>query len=338
MLREIGSDELVGQVEIRSDDPTMLVARDVLWVPDRPGHGWGVFDRDGEPLPASLDYNLPWNEPMWPKPDCPVRWSEVTDHAPDRDYIYLGFVHIHFGHFLVDSLSRLWPLVEGGLQGRKILFHGWGDPAFWRAEMPWVAELFDGLGLEPDDFEKFDRPVRIRRLELPGRSFQGQTFAHQAHKRLCREIGAGILGEVDAAAGPPVYLSKTRLRSGVRRVTNEHQLEAFLRARGVEIAYPELLSVREQIGWFAGGRTVVGTTTSCFHLSLFAPPEGRIIALEPWGKVNSNHRMFDKLNGNRAVYLEPLGTRQLPPPPPEWMVLQAFRDPVAIGRELLHWL
>ena len=339
VLRELTFEERFGDVEVRAEDPGMEVAEDVLFVPDRPGGRWGVFDANDQPVRASLDFNLPWSEPMWAPPVTPVRWAEVTETLPDGDYVYFGFVHFHFGHFLVDSLSRSWPLLEGGLGGGKILFHGLGHPEIWWNEVPWLSEMLSGLGLQPTDFLHLREPVKVKRLHLPGRSWQGQTFAHQAHQRVARKIGATLLEGANVPdGGSPAYLSKTRMTGGVRRVVNERQLEAFLRPRGVEILYPETLSLREQIALFASGRTVTGTTTSAFHLSLFAPPRGRIVVIEPTEAVNSNHLIIDRLNGNTTSYQHPLGSRRLTENPPEWMNQDVLRDPVAVGRELLHLL
>lgn len=236
VLREMTAEDRVGEMEIRPEDPAMHVAEEVCFVPDGPGGRWGVFDAEGQPIAESLDYNGSWSEPMWPRPVCPVRPAEVTAALPDDEYLYLGFIHLHFGHFLIDSLSRAWPLIEAGARRPKLLYHGWEDPDYWWREVPWLAELLTGLGLAKRDLIRPAEPVRIKRLLVPGRSFQGQFFAHQSHQRVCRKIGAAMLEGVDVArGGGPIYLSKTRLKGGVRKVDNEHQLEGFLRPRGVEI-------------------------------------------------------------------------------------------------------
>lgn len=339
VLRQLSSEDRFGEVEIRAEDPGLHVAEDVLFAPDAPGGRWGMFDPHGEPLTASLDHVFPWSQLMYSKPVSPVAWSEVQSSLPDSEYLYIGFVHGHFGHVLIDSLSRLWPVLDGGLNGRKLLHHGLGNWETWANERPWLTDILSGLGLGPSDFVRVVEPVRVRRVVIPGRSWQGQTFAHAAHGRLCRHIGAALLADTPVASGPPVYLSKTKLAGGgVRRVVNEGQLESFLRARGVEVLYPETLSLREQLALFAADRTVAGTTTSAFHLSLFAPPAGRVVGVESTTELNSNHLMVDRLNGNDAVYLHPLGSRRVSEHTDGWMAQDAFRDPVAVGRELLHWL
>ena len=336
VLRELTPDERFGEMEIRPDNPVMHEFEDVCFVTDRPNGEWGVFSADGQAIPSSVDFNAPWCAPVWPPAVNVLRHADIP-FLPDADYLYFGYIHGHFGHFLLDSLSRAWPYLEGGLQGRKLFFHGWGHPGHWWTEHPWLADIMAALGIAKTDLVNPTEPVRVKRLQIPGRSFQGQTFALQIHQRVCRTIGAAILETVDAdRASAPIYLSKTRLKGGVRRVVNEHQLESFLRQRGVEIRYPETMSFAEQVAMFASGRTVTGTTTSGFHVSLFAPPAGRNVVIETGEVINSNHLIVDRLNGNRTSYQHAIGSRALPGRPEFWMVHEAFRDPVAIGRELLH--
>lgn len=338
VLRELTLENRFGEVEIRPDLPGLEMVEDACFVPDRPSDGWGVFNRDGEPVEASLDYNLPWNEPMWPRPVNPVRRADVSATLPDGEYIYVGFVHPHFGHFVIDSLSRMWPLIEHRPPGVKLLLHGWGGPAMWWAKEPWLVELLRGAGVSRDDILEVSEPVRVPRLWVPHRSFQGQTFAHQVHAKVCRSIGEQLIaGQKIGREDRPAYLSKTRLARGIRRVTNEHQLESFLRGRGVEVFYPETMSTLDKLALFHSGRPLAGMTSSAFHTSLFAPPAGRMVMIDPAEVVNSNFLLCDRLNGNQASYFYAIGASRRPKTN-DWLIEDTFRDPIAIGRELLHLL
>lgn len=338
VLRELAPEEVFGAVEVRAEDPVMHLAEDVLFVPTWYRDDDRVFDSSGQPVEAALDFAFPWCEPMHPPRTSSVAWSEVERTLPDADYLYLGYFHFHFGHFVTDSLSRIWPLLDRGVAGRKLLYHGAGAWESWQREFPWLPEMLTALGVRESDLLHLTEPVRIRRLQIPGRSWQSQTFAHQVHQRVCRRLGEHILKGVKPRGGPPVYLSKTRLTGGVRRVTNEAKLEAFLRPRGVDVLYPEAMPTRDKIALFANGRTVTGTTSSAFNLSLFAPPAGRIIALEPMAQVNSTHPIVDKLNGNTSTYLHAVGSRRTASNTDGWMSQDTFLDPVAVGRELLQWI
>lgn len=336
VLNLLTQETLWGGAEIRDADPPITVLEDVFHVPDRPGGDWGLFHRDGSPVRSALDYLGPENAPMRPEPVSPVGYDEVATALPPGDYLYGGGIYPHFGHFIVDTLPRLWPLARERRPGQKVLFDGPGGPDEWWSR-PWVADMLSGLGLHRDDLVECREPVRIERLVMPQRSLQGQAFGHPAFQRMTRLIGTSLLDAAPPAAGGPVYLSKTRLTGGVQRVVNELQLERFLAVRGVEIVYPEALSFREQLSLFASSRTITGITTSAMHVGVFAPP-ARVRALHPSDLLNSNFLILDRLNGADAAYFHPRGSREVSRNANGFMVEHVFMDPIAIGRALLELL
>jgi capsular polysaccharide biosynthesis protein len=169
---------------------------------------------------------------------------------------------------------------------------------------PFASAIASALGLTPNDFVFFDRPVRIRKLIVPRPSFQQQAFAHRVYGELCRRAGRALLGDAPVRPDPrPVWLSKTRLSAGVRRWNNEGEVEGVLEKFGVEIAYPEQMTFQEQVRLFASRSVICGTAGSAFHTSIFAPNRGRRVLIHPAPVINSNFRLFDALSGDEAVHV-----------------------------------
>lgn len=158
VLKPLTIEDRFGEVEIRTDPLELHTAEDVVFVPDRPGNQWGLFDPDDQPLEASLDYVFSWNQPMRARPISPVRYADVETTLPDADYIYVGYVHTHFGHFLTDTLSRFWPLLQDRWSEARLLFHGWGTPSEWWAERPWMVDIFSALGVGRGAMGRTRRP------------------------------------------------------------------------------------------------------------------------------------------------------------------------------------
>lgn len=336
VLQPLTEETQWGRSEIIGGELAIRIVEQVWLVPDRPGGHWGVFHPDGTLVEETLDRVGPDGTPMRPEPVFPLDPTADAPWLPAGDYLYGGFVYGHFGHFIIDSLPRLWPVARELRPGQKILMEGAGGPDSWWS-YPWMADIFRSLGLRKTDFVDCREPVRIERLAVPQRTLQGQAWGHPAYAQMTRRIGAALLGDLEPPGGRPIYLSKTRLTGGVQRVVNEKQLESYLRPRGVEIVYPETLSLRDQLALFASGRTVSGITTSAMHLSAFAPP-ARLRALNPSPHVNGNFLLLDKLNAVDAAYFQPVGAREVARNSNGFMVEHAFVDPVAAGRELLAML
>ena len=256
----------------------------------------------------------------------------------DRDigcYVYGGVISLHYGHFIVNSLSRLWHHSRQFDAGLRVLFHGPGNPDVW-FERPFLKEMFAAIGIGRENVFAFDRPTNISLLEVPHPSFQEQHFICKAFTALCHRIGRHFIAGMEISHNDrPVYLSKTAMTSGVGRVVNEIVIENILRSEGVEILYPEEMRLSDQIRVFAERSTVIGITGSSLHTSGFIPPHSRIVALSPTDRPNSNFALMDKANGTRSEYYYAHGTRVVEDGQDRFLTNLELRNPEAIAHDLL---
>lgn len=291
--------------------PALERRRNLLYLPWGPEQRWGVFDEDGLALAAAWEHG-PLGSPIPPahtafRLDQPLAVEAAlarTAEVVREPLIYGGRVHTHFGHFLMETLPRWW----SARGRRRILVHGAADLEAWWVT-PWVAELLGALRLSAADFVRFDRPTLCRDLHVPAPSLRAQAYAHRVFGRLCRDMGDRLLaGRRLQPGGPPVYLSKSRLPTGVNGLIDEAVLEARLAAGGVEIVHPELMTTADKAALFATRPAVLGVAGSGFHLGLFAPPMARQLRLTLGPMVNSGHKLADALSGCDAVDLHQPGT------------------------------
>lgn len=323
-----------GKVELRDTLPDTVTHTDVVYVPYNRGSAWGIFGQDGVAVDGSVDLHGPNANTHGQL----LRWDGVAEEAPETEYIYAGVFNPHYGHFLINSLSRLWPLAAEERPAARLLFHGGASPADWFT-LPFVRDIFGALGLNPGDIAVFSRPARIGTLVVPCTSFQEQHFIHRVYAALGHRIGARLLqGWTPRVGLPPVYLSKTGLTAGVGRVINEAVLEERLQGAGVEIVRPETLSFPEQVALFAERPAVLGTSGSGFHSSIFVPPQAKLLLLNPSPGPNSNLLLIDAANGNIAEYLYASGTKVVQRAGDSFLTSFCFPDPIEIADALLQYL
>ncbi|WP_407528138.1 glycosyltransferase family 61 protein [Methylobacterium oryzisoli] len=251
--------------------------------------------------------------------------------ASDATHLFVDPIAPHYGHFVTDTLARLWPLATWEGPRPKLL-----SLAPWPAAGGEAAAAILGrLGLTPADLVVADRPLRIPHLVVPDPAFRERSLVHRAFGELCRAIGQGLWreDEVDAVARP-VYLSKSRLAAGISRIANEEAIVAELDRLGVEIVFPETLPFGEQVRLFSTRRVVMGSTGSAFHTAAFAAPGRRILGLNWMRRVHANFALLDGIGGHSARYYFPLGTR--------YAQAEAFhfgwtvRDPRGVAAELVE--
>lgn len=298
---------LWGKAEIRDELPRIEVFEDVVYLPYKHRGAWGLFDADRKVIEPSVDRCRDGETPNQ-KTEWPAEIGAVDDTAPADEYLYLGCMNLHYGHFIINTLARYWSLPVDRPPGLPLLCHGPGRTADWRRFKP-VARVLSNLGLQVEELSTFDRPMRIRRVVVPHTSLREQAYAHRIFGKLCRRIGSPLLADhVPQIDARPIYLSKLKMKSGVGRFLQEDVFTDTFAKAGFDIVFPEELTFKEQLRLFASRPVVAGTMTSAFHTSIFSRPGCRIVGLSPIPQVNSNFALIDKLNGNKASYFYAPGT------------------------------
>lgn len=259
---------------------------------------WGLFDTGRKAVVGALHFSGPEPE-MGPF----LALDDVRDaaRAPAGTYLYVGFLHPHYGHFLLSTVSRLW--MSEVRQGRlRILYHATVDISErWSG---FTEQLLAPLGLRVQDFVRFDEPTIVPNLIVPCPSFVEANLAHRTYAALCRAIADEVSrGKAKTDFGSaPIYLSKHLLTSGVRRVKNEIEVTDRLSSYGVQIVSSELLSFEDRIALWRSSAPVIGFVQSAFHSSIHAEGK-RVVIVSDSLSINSSYCLVDRLTGADATYL-----------------------------------
>ena len=322
-----------GGSEVLSKRPSLETFHDVYYTPFVNEGAWGIFDRNARTIEACVDRAYVEGVTLRQHPVSSTSYGEIVDRF-DRECIYVGRVNSHFGHFLVETLPRYWTLTRRRWFRPKLLIHS-DDFGNGFSTLPFAAQAFKALGLRSEDFISFDRPTKLKRLIVPHASFRQQAWAHPVYGDLCRHIGRRLRGDDACARDPrPVWLSKARVVQGVTRWANEAELETALAKLGVDIVYPEQMSLKEQVRLYARRTTVMGTTGSALHVSVFAPPPKTMIGLSWEDAVNSNYKLFDAMSGGRTrFYYDPEIVKR--DDDPGFLTTARLPDPTRTARELV---
>ncbi|MFC3613379.1 glycosyltransferase family 61 protein [Lutimaribacter marinistellae] len=191
---------------------------------------------------------------------------EMPETEPDvlkGRWLWGGVLWAHFGHFLVESTSRLWALdrIEGDIDG--VLFI---------PKRPRVGDAVRGFQRDYLDLmqaglpiEVATNPVRVEQLIVPGQGFGlgAITRGTPAFRSAIRNrFGRGI--EPDGASR--LYISRSALGLGKGGLLGEERLEDHLRAEGYEIFHPEKYTLATQIARYKAARQVVAADGSALHL------------------------------------------------------------------------
>lgn len=233
----------------------------------------GVLAADGTPCLHAVTWR--GTRPMLSPPALP----EGPFARLSGRHLYAGQLWAHFGHFLCESLPRLWALAHaGGLDGIVFLpkrphqVTGRAEPLLaWQREM---FELLD-LGLP---VRILDRPTVIEELVVPGQGFGiGPMFAGTS---LFRSFVRDRFARGVVPDGPErLYLSRAGLGGAEGGILAETRIEASLAQAGYTVFHPQRHSIAAQVAAYRAARAVVGPDGSAFHLLAFADPTPKDVAV-----------------------------------------------------------
>lgn len=102
-----------------------------------------------------------------------------------------------------------------------------------------------------------------------------------------------------------IYVSRKHI-STQRKIINDHELERVLREYNFVTAFPEKMSVKEQVNLFSNAKILIGDGSGLLN-HIFSPPGCRIISLLPKeGLANQYNRGFEiaKSIGQEILTLE----------------------------------
>jgi capsular polysaccharide biosynthesis protein len=202
----------------------------------------GVFSSDGRFMEDSLLHR-----------GKPGHLRQSAEHLPGT-YIYGGCLFDHFGHFIWESLSRLYTLRE--YREYPVLFitpdGGYG-------------KFIKLLGVD-NEIRLINAQTSVEKLlySPPGSSLEPLYITDEQISALKYYH----FNTNDKNLNRKIWLSRSRLLFGT--VFNEPAIEKILAKIGYAIIYPETLSLPEQVKLISTADIVAGFDGSQFYSLLFA--------------------------------------------------------------------
>ena len=326
--------ELYGSTTLIERDPMLATYEDVLCVPyGVEGASPGLYDRGRKLITAAATFRAtpdPVPAEAYTTPLDAARF----DHAPEGDYVFLGILTGHYGHFIMSGMARLWALRFAPDPRRRYVVLNAG-PVEAVLDPPFLRDILGQLGLGPDNVVCLDAPTRFWRVVVPSPAIEEHNFSHRVFAGLCNRIGALLTASLPRQADDtPLFLSKARLSAGVSNLVNEGEFCEQLERGGVRVVTPERLGFAKQVRLFRDAPLVTGFAGSAMHTAVFAP--GSVTLQLALNAVQlSNQALLDRANGGLSLVVHPEGDVIVEAPQPGFQNSFRLRDPARTADEFL---
>jgi capsular polysaccharide biosynthesis protein len=267
----------------------------------------GLWDMEGRRIDEAATRMLSDDAPALRKANLHKRLPglvSLPDHfdVVDETVLFGGYLMKHYGHFIIESMSRLW--ARNLFPALPILFT---SPRKWRQPPAYGTDVLTALGLE-ERILVVDEPTIFRDVVCPATALEYRWKAFSIADEPHTEVAKALDGSSRRRWRRPAYLTRSGLSDELRKSEAEPELESELASRGFHIVRPEELSLAEQISLFESAPLIVGMLGSALHTALFSRSPGTLAVLN-WGRGFEHYLLVDGVKQHTAYYLKSMQRR-----------------------------
>lgn len=194
----------------------------------------------------------------------------------NESVIFGGVLMGHFGHFLIESLTRLWYLIENPNDLRKIVFLLF-DP--WGWEKKFIEECFELLNIPSHRILIITDALQFENVFIPEESAHlWESFNEKYNLIYEKLIENAKLKYPHLKTFDKIYLTHSNWKKAAS-LANENVFEDFFKSLNFRILSPETFNFAEQIVYLNSAKEVVTTMGSVAHLGLFCQKETFFVVL-----------------------------------------------------------
>ncbi|MBR2923189.1 MAG: glycosyltransferase family 61 protein [Alphaproteobacteria bacterium] len=198
-------------------------------------------------------------------------FSQTEAEYIDEEVLYAGVLINHFGHFLVEGLSRIWYWCEHADKNLHVAFlMPKNQPLF-----PQFWEFMDLIGIDKEKVHIIKKITKFKKVYIP---YQSHILATSYNEKFTIPYKY-ISSKIPAKKKEKYYISRSKFKGGTLCL-GEYLFENLYKQNGYKIIHPEKLSLKEQISVMKNASELAGISGTGMHMVLFADDNIDITILE----------------------------------------------------------
>jgi hypothetical protein len=226
--------------------------------------------------------------------------APIANESIEEPHLYLGVLFSHFGHCLIESLARVWPLLTGTVPKNTplaLIEHPNKDTKMLKS---WL----EVLGFPNQRITLVKDVTLFTELIIPEPGIIIRKLGFTGHLQSLQKAFLATVDEdkKNKSCSGTVYLSRKKLTSDKRIIIGEQYIEDYLSSAGVDILYPETFSLKEQIITLRKYETIIGYVGSAFHNLFFCEQGVNAVYLCANPPIKTYH-IIDKIVGVNSIFV-----------------------------------
>lgn len=220
----------------------------------------------------------------------------------DCDAVYCGAYHDQWGHFLLESCSRLWFLLENRNISKYIFIVE--ENSDIKPEGNYL-EFFQLLGIEKQ-IEFVNRPTVFRKLVVPELGYSRTHYFSQQYKRIFEVAAENAQLHIKELNNlyDRVYLSRSQFRKARLTESGLDMLDDYFSGNDFQILFPEKTSLSEVIVRLRCSTLCAAESGSLPHNFLFCKDGQQVLIIERHACINEMQLDVDVIKNLCVTYVD----------------------------------
>lgn len=250
----------------------------------------GVVDCQGQyvdlsAIPGRVQHAYPFQAP-----DC-----------REETVVYCGYMVNHWGHFLIEGVTRLWYFLEQDASVDKYVF--FLDEGEQRQIQGNYREFFQLLGIW-DKLEFINRPTTFRRVIVPELGIHMRQGYTPKLLGVFDCIAENVRPQPDWETPEKIYFSRSQFQKGQPFEFGFDALDNFFAKNGYTILYPEKVPLSRMIHYIRSCQVVATLSGSLPHNMLFGRSGQKVEIIERLVISDDNQTDVNRMRDLDVVYVD----------------------------------
>ena len=221
----------------------------------------------------------------------------------DERVVYCGYLVPHWGHFLVEAVTRLWYFQKNDSSIDKYVF--FIEENAERTISGNYREFLELLGVW-NKLEIINAPTKYKEVIVPERGFKmGQYWSDEFKSIYSAVADAALTNNTSHIQySKKVFMSRSQLKAFSYKEFNMDVLDDFFQKNGYKVVFPEKESLSDLIRILCNAETVATLSGSIQHNLLFAGDTLEQIVLEKTAVTVDFVRDITRLKGFKTTLID----------------------------------
>lgn len=250
----------------------------------------GVVDSDGNyvdlsAIPGRVQYAYPFEN------------AEYRDET----VVYCGYLVNHWGHFLIEGVTRLWYFLENDRRVDKYVF--FLDEHEEREIKGNYREFLELLKIW-DRLEIINRPTTYREVIVPELGIHMRAAYTPKLVKVFDAAADSVIPDPSWETPEKIYFSRSQFQKGLPFESGYDTLDNFFAKNGYTILYPEKVPLSRMIHYIRNSKVVASLSGSLPHNMLFANQGQRVEIVERLVISDDNQTDVNRMRQLQVTYID----------------------------------